>query len=755
LAGEDAMSAQKIELPILPSGPACGGLLAPPARSGEHRVAIAGNPNTGKSLLFNRLTGLHTKVGNYPGVTVERHEGLLRLPSSGQVVRLVDVPGTYSLSARSQDELIAIRELCGLDQGNPPDLVLLVLDGTQLERNLYLALQVIELDLPVVLAVNMLDVLEKSGTHLDAARLSQDLGVPVVGLSAKTGQGLSELVTLIERTLSNPQSARPGWRWIPEDAAFLGALDQLGARLPQTWTGDNPRRTRALALWALLSIDSEDELGPLPSGLREQSLELQARARQRGQDLDEYAIRGRYAWIEARLPRYLRQGQRLTHSTSDRVDRILLNPWIGFPLFLVGMALLFQSLFAWADPLIGAIEAAVAWASEQVSGRLADSIWTSFLVDGVIAGVGGVLVFLPQILLLFLFLGLLEDTGYMARVAYLMDRIMRLVGLNGRAFVPMLSAYACAIPAVLATRTMERRRDRLLTMLVVPLMTCSARLPVYTLLIAALYPVGAGNRAAQGALMVAMYLFSTGMALLVAFVLGRTLLAGPRVPMLLELPPYRSPHLPSVLRQMSDRSLQFIKNAGGIILVCSIALWFLLSFPRLPIPAAGAAVNSVEIAAEIAPDTTAAPEETARTNALEHSYAGRLGRAIEPLIAPLGFDWKIGIGLIGAFAAREVFVSTMAVVYGLEDSLDQDSPRLRERIAGQRRADGTKLFTPALCLSLMVFFALACQCLSTLAVVRQESRSLAWPAFLFVYMTALAWLSSFVLYQGAGLLGFA
>jgi ferrous iron transport protein B len=737
------MSAVKHELPILPEGPACAGLRAPPAQRGEHRVALAGNPNTGKSLLFNRLTGLRAKVGNYPGVTVERNEGLLRLPESGLPVRLVDVPGTYSLSARSRDEWIAIRELCGLEQGPPPDLVVLVLDGTQLERNLYLALQVIELDLPVVLAVNMLDSLEKAGTRLDAARLSQDLGVPVVAISARTGQGLPALVAAIERTLAAPDAARPGWRWAPQEPALLSDLDRLGERLPSAWTQGNPRRQRALALWALLSIDADDELGDLPAGLRSATAELQADLRRRGLDLDEWAIRGRYAWIEARLPRYLQQGPARPGRASDAVDRVLLEPWIGFPLFLIGMALLFQSLFAWADPLIGVIETAVGWSGERLAAALPDGLFESFLVDGVVAGVGAVLVFLPQILLLFLFLGLLEDTGYMARVAFLMDRVMRAVGLSGRAFVPMLSAYACAIPAVLATRTMERQRDRLLTMLVVPLMTCSARLPVYTLLIAALYPIGSGNRLAQGSLMVAMYLFSTAMALAVAFVLGRTLLAGPRVPLLLELPPYRAPSLRSVLRQMGSRSLAFVRSAGSVILLCSIGLWALLSFPR-PVggedsPAAGGQAPAAAVPAAATP--------------LADSYAGRLGHAIEPLIAPLGFDWKIGIGLIGAFAAREVFVSTMAVVYGLEDDDGEDSPRLRERLAEERRPDGGKRFTPALCLSLMVFFALACQCLSTLAVVRQESRSWRWPAFLFVYMTGLAWVSSFVVYQGGRWLG--
>jgi ferrous iron transport protein B len=382
-------------------------------------------------------------------------------------------------------------------------------------------------------------------------------------------------------------------------------------------------------------------------------------------------------------------------------------------------------------------------------------------VEGVIAGVGSVVVFLPQILMLFLFLGILEGTGYMARIAFLMDRIMRAIGLHGRAFVPMLSGYACAIPAIMATRTMERQRDRMLTMMVVPLMTCSARLPVYVLVIGALFPPTKvlGALPVQGLLMAGMYLFSTLTALAVAAVLGRTIFKGPRVPLILELPPYRRPHWPSVLRLMVEKSSVFVKQAGGVILACTIALWVLLTFPR---QAPGAERWAAERAA-VAAASLAEPEREARlaeidvaeqSARLKSSLGGRLGHALEPAIEPLGFDWKIGIGLIGAFAAREVFVSTLGVVHGVGDGANEESLTLREKIRAETRADGRPVYTPLVGLSLLVFFALACQCMSTLAVVYRETRTWRWPLFLFAYMTALAWVASFLVYQGGRLLGF-
>jgi ferrous iron transport protein B len=422
----------------------------------------------------------------------------------------------------------------------------------------------------------------------------------------------------------------------------------------------------------------------------------------------------------------------------------------------------FQSIFSWADPFIGWIEAGFAWVASGIEAVLPAGLLRDFLIDGLIAGVGSVVVFLPQILLLFFFIGVMEGTGYMARVAFLMDRVMKAIGLHGRAFVPMLSGYACAIPAILATRTMERRRDRMLTMIVVPLMTCSARLPVYVLIIGALFPPTRvfGFLPVQGLLMVAMYLFSTIVALVAAFVLGRTLFKGPRVPLILELPPYRRPHWPSVFRMMAQKGRVFLKEAGGMILTCTVVLWLLLTFPRTAPDAAAyadqrATVATVELSPAERDERLAAIDAEESGSRLRSSYGGRIGHLIEPTIEPIGFDWKIGIGILGAFAAREVFVSTMGVVYGVGDEVDEQSVTLRQKIKNETHADGRAVYTPLVGLSLMVFFALACQCVSTLAVVRRETHSWRWPAFLFVYMTVLAYAASFVVYQGGKLLGFA
>ncbi len=711
-------------------------------------MAVAGNPNTGKTTLFNQLTGARGKVGNYPGVTVERHVAPLELTGFGEVL-LMDVPGTYSLSARSREEQLAIQAVAGLHPLERPDLVVCVVDSTQLVRNLYLVLQLIELRLPVVVALNMTDRLAETGQALDARALEEQLGVPCVPIVAAKGQGLPELERAMARALAEPERCSPGWRWVPDEPLLIADIRAVEKELPAEWTGGDPDRARALALWALLSLDEGDELAAIPPGLRavvERKRRLAAASKRQ---LDEEIIRGRYAWLDARAGLFLRESAAGT-SLTDRIDRVLLHPALGFALFLALMTLVFQALFAGADPVIGWIESFFAWLGSVVGAALPAGLVHDLVVDGLVAGVGSVLVFLPQILLLFLFIGILEDTGYMARVAFLMDRVMKTLGLHGRAFVPMLSGYACAVPAILATRTMERQRDRLLTMLVVPLMTCSARLPVYGLLIAAMVPVGVNPDGSsgpftQGLMLAGMYLFSTVIALLAAAVLGRTVLKGPRVPFLLEMPPYRVPHWPSVLRMMWEKSNVFVKEAGTVILACTVVMWALLSFPR-----SAPADASASPAATMQRD---ALEPALAAQRLQHSFGGRLGHAFEPAIAPLGFDWKIGVGLIGAFAAREVFVSTMAVVYGLEGA-DESSTALRERLRSETRPDGSRLYTPLVCLSLMVFFALSCQCMSTLAVVKRETRSWRWPAFLFAYMTVLAWIASFVVYQGGRLLGF-
>ena len=545
-------------------------------------------------------------------------------------------------------------------------------------------------------------------------------------------------------------------------AAAPANCRSAAAELPAEWQADGQVRRDALALWALLSLDEHDEIVGMPERLRATVLERRRLAAAAGREIEAEVIRGRYAWIDERSPHFLRERARTGLSRTDRVDRLLLHPVFGFLAFLLAMGLVFQSLFSWADPAIGAIEGAVGWVKELVVSRLPEGLVADFVGDALIEGVGSVIVFLPQIVLLFLFIGLMEDSGYMARVAFLMDRLMKAIGLHGRAFVPMMSGFACAVPAILATRTMERQRDRMLTMMVVPLMTCSARLPVYSLMIAALFPPTEvlGFLPVRGLLMVGMYVFSTLVALAAAAVLGRTLFKGRSVPLLLEMPPYRLPDWKSVLASVWRKAKVFLSEAGTVILGCTVVMWALLSFPRDEAAQAsyetGVAAAKLELPAGPELDTRLAELDHERASlALRHSFGGRVGHAIEPAIEPLGFDWKIGIGLLGAFAAREVFVSTMGVVYGMGGDVDDETVGLRQRIQQESRDDGRPVYTPLVGLALMVFFAIACQCMSTLAVVRRETKGWRWPTFLFVYTGVLAWLLAFAVYQGGRALGFA
>jgi ferrous iron transport protein B len=695
-------------------------------------VAIAGNPNAGKTTLFNVLTGSRDRVGNYPGVTVERRAGDMPVPGHGKV-ELIDIPGTYSLVARTGEEQIALEAVLGLDGERAPDAVIVCVDATQLVRGLYLVLQLLELGAPVVVALTMVD--EAGDAAPDPAALARKIGCPVVPVLAHRKQGLQALEQEIARRLASPDR-REIWQWKPS-AALGERLISVRAALPAGWPPCD-----AMALWALMSVEEDDELGHIPVDLRAAATVPPEEAR----GIDDEAIAARYTWLDREVAPLLAHAP--DRSRTDRVDRILIHPVAGLAIFLLILFVVFQALFAWAEPAIRLIEAVFGRLGDGVRAVVPPGLVADFLAEGLVAGVGSVLVFLPQILLLFFFLGLLEDSGYMARVAYLMDRIMRALNLHGRAFVPMLSGFACAVPAIMATRTMERRRDRLLTMLVVPLTTCSARLPVYTLVIASLFPRRrmVGLFPVQGLLMVFMYAFGIVSALLAAAVLSRVMkpLRARHLPFVIELPPYRLPRLRDVLHMMWERSRAFLTEAGTVIVAGSIVLWVLLSFPRPPSHAPTAS----------GPEAAAEQERVDRSERLRHSYAGRLGHAVEPALSPLGFDWKIGIGLIGAFAAREVFVSTMGVVYGVGAGADEHSHSLRDKIRAERRDDGRAVYTPLVGLTLMIFFALSCQCMSTLAVVRRETRSLRWPAFLFSYMTVLAWVVGAAVYQGGRLLGF-
>jgi len=727
-------------------------------------VVLTGNPNCGKTTLFNALTGLRARVGNYAGVTVERKEGALTGADPRHPVVVLDLPGTYSLSPQSPDEQIARDVLFQrLPEVPPPDLVVVVADASNLQRNLYLATQVIELGHPTLLALNMVDVARDRGQEIDLEALAKALGVPVLALVASQGEGIEAL-----RQAIRAQAAAPGTRHViprqfnelPED--FGQEAQAIEDRLEALF----PQRSRLAAAEALLLLSDErtlpnegDPAGARhPAALVEEVRSARRRLEAAGVDWRSAAIEARYARLFAIEQHVVRETAPPGETLSDRIDRVVTHKVWGLLIFVAVMALMFQSIFWLAQYPMDGIEAVVDALAGWVGSTMPPGDLNDLITRGAISGVGSVVVFLPQICLLFLFIGLLEDTGYMSRAAFLMDRLMSRVGLHGKSFIPMLSSFACAIPGILATRTIETRQDRLATILVAPLMSCSARLPVYTVLIAACIPQRNGW---PGITLLLMYLLGIAGALGMAWVFKKSLLRGDPPMLILELPPYKRPMAGAVLRQMWDRSRLFLRRAGTVILGINILLWFLATYPR-----PGEIGERFErqrtqwrqTASEPPTDEQSAAllriDQAEAGERLRQSFAGRLGRAIEPAIRPLGFDWKIGIGLVTSFAAREVFVSTMSVVYNAGDGDGEGTASLAEAMKSERRGDGSPVYTPLTGLTLMVFYVFAMQCVSTVAVVRRETNSWRWPLFQAVYMTSLAWVLAWLTHVVGTRMGF-
>ena len=731
-------------------------------RTRRKLVAIAGGPNCGKSTLFNRLTGLRQKVANYPGVTVEKKAGFCPL-ASGRTVEVLDLPGTYSLRPGSPDEVVVRDVLLGVQSDTPlPDLTLLVLDATCLERQLYLCMQLIEIGRPVVVALNMMDTADEEGLHVDAPLLERTFGAPVIPISAKTGSGLRELREAMEQDVAPP---RPVTRTLA--APLLQAAQKVAGMLPST--GPLATLNRFHVAMALLLDEGEDDslMRAVPPAIRREVLALRALLNAEIPEWRSHEPIGHYRSIEDLIRRATLRVKPET-SVRERIDRVLTHRVFGPLIFIAFMAVIFQSLFMWAQPLMNAIDFGVSALGRFIGPWLPAGPIRSLVVDGAIAGVGAVVTFVPQIAFLFLFISLMEDSGYLARAAFIMDRLMRGVGLSGRAFIPLLSSFACAIPGIMATRTIDNRRDRLTTILIAPFMSCSARLPVYALLIGAFIP----NRTVLGILnlpglvLFCLYVLGILAAVVVAWALKRTALRGARPLYVMELPPYRVPSWRSVLVTVRDRAGLFVQKAGTVILAVSIVLWFLASYPKnAEVKPLEKELQKVEQSADQAQAQGQRAEAAAsRAQAvhleneiagvsLRDSFAGRAGRLIEPAIAPLGFDWKIGIALLSSFAAREVMVSTMATVYNLGDA-DQTSVSLREKLRhAEDPRTGEKAYSPLMAVSLMVFFVLACQCMSTVAVVRRETNSWGWPIFMVLMMNALAWIASFAVFQGGRMLG--
>ena len=672
-------------------------------------VALAGNPNSGKTTLFNQLTGSRQHVGNYPGVTVEKKEGTCR--HGGEEIHVVDLPGTYSLTAYSQEERVARNFI--IEQ--KPDVVVDVIDSSNLERNLYLAVQLMELGVPVVLAFNMSDVAQARGFQFDLAEMSRLIGAPIVETVGSKGTGLDRLLEVAVETARTQAPRPPAIRYgFDLEQAIERLLPKLEGQLPRA----DARERRWTAI-KLLENDAEVARRAASADvLRLVKVEQERLSALLGDSPEMLIADARYGFISGLCQETVRSTIEARHTASDRIDEIVIHRVWGLPIFLGLMYVVFWLTFTVGTPPMDWIDGLFGWLGDTVAGfwpEGSESLLQSLLVDGVIAGVGGVLIFLPNILLLFLAIAILEDSGYLARAAFIMDRLMHKIGLHGKSFIPMLTGFGCSIPAIMATRTLESRRDRLTTMLVVPLVSCGARLPIYALIIPAFFP-----QAWRAPMLWIIYVFGIVLAILCAKLLRATLFKGESVPFVMELPPYRLPTLKGIWLHMWERGGAYLKKAGTVILAISVILWALTSFPKL---------GSVD-------ESLSAEEQQAAE--LAHTVAGRIGHAMEPLIRPLGFDWRIGTAMIGAFAAKEVFVAQLGIVYSVGEA-DEESESLREKLQQN--------YSPLVGLCIMLFMLISAPCMATIAVTRRESNSWGWALFQLVGLTVLAYVVTLVVYQ--------
>jgi len=695
-------------------------------------IAFVGNPNSGKSSLFNLCTGLNQKVGNFPGVTVDKKTGTFEVSAVLQT-KVVDLPGSYSLYPRRADEWISYRILLGLDQEVQPDLFVIVADASNLKRNLLYATQLIDLKLPAILVLTMLDVAAKQEVFVNLSALEAELGIPVIAVNPRSGEGFDAFKKVVEKALEeNPVSAKTFFLADPVCTAPIERIIQI-----------RPAFSFYGALHLLLHQEvllnnaaDQQELSDIRAGYPIPFARLQ------GEE-----ITGRYKKISEILSVSI-QKQSKTHkkTKTDRIDLILLHPVWGYTILLFVLFLLFQSVFWIAEYPMSAIETGFVWLEKTLAPILPEAWYSALLLNGILPGLSGILVFVPQIMILFGLVSVLEETGYMARISFMTDRVMRKVGLNGKSVMPMISGFACAVPAIMSVRNIENRKERLLTILITPLMSCSARLPVYTILIALVIPnqLVFGVLSLQGLVMMGLYLFGVLMALTVAWIARYFIRIREKSFFILELPLYKSPRWKNVLQTMFEKAKIFVTDAGKVIMIISLILWALSSYGPPEAMKKTAALYDSQI--QLYPDQQATLLKEKDAALLQTSFAGWLGKYIEPAIQPLGYDWKIGIALITSFAAREVFVGTMATLYSVDNG-ENNQQTLREKMQAAERSDGTKVYTLASGVSLMLFYLLAMQCMSTLAVVKRETNSWKWPLVQLLYMSALAYLFSFIAFQ--------